>query len=79
MAVHPDATVEVGARTLSVTSSEITGEENETAWARFLAGRPRVWPIAGRTQTAPADLHPGKPRQVIAVPAGHDLAIEVGC
>ena len=37
---HPDATVEVGARTLSVTASEITGEEYETAWDRYVAANP---------------------------------------
>ena len=37
---HPDATVEVGARALSVTASEITGEEYETAWDRYVAANP---------------------------------------
>lgn len=38
---HPDATVEVGARTLSVTAAaEITGEEYETAWDRYVAANP---------------------------------------
>ena len=37
---HPDATVEVGARTLLVTASEITGEEYETAWDRYVAANP---------------------------------------
>ena len=37
---HPDATVEVGARTLSVTAAEITGEEYETAWGRYVAANP---------------------------------------
>ena len=37
---HPDATVEVGARTLSVTASEITGKEYETAWDRYVAANP---------------------------------------
>lgn len=37
---HPDATVEVGARTVSVTASEITGEEYETAWDRYVAANP---------------------------------------
>jgi deazaflavin-dependent oxidoreductase (nitroreductase family) len=47
---HPDATVEVGARTLSVTASEITGEEYETAWDRYVAANPG---FAGyRTKTA---------------------------
>jgi deazaflavin-dependent oxidoreductase (nitroreductase family) len=37
---NPDATVEVGAKTLSVTASEITGEEYETAWAKYIAAYP---------------------------------------
>jgi len=37
---HPDATVEVGARTFSVTASEITGEEYETAWDRYVTANP---------------------------------------
>jgi len=37
---HPDGTVEAGARTLSVTASDITGEEYETAWDRYVATNP---------------------------------------
>ena len=37
---HPDGTVEAGARTLSVTASDITGEEYETAWDRYVAANP---------------------------------------
>ena len=61
---HPDATVEAGARTLSVTASEITGEEYETAWDRYVATNPGS-PGTARNYPAPADLHPGRPSQVV--------------
>ena len=37
---HPDATVEVGARTVSVTATEVTGEAYEDVWARYIAAYP---------------------------------------
>ena len=37
---HPDATVEVGARTLSVVATEVTGAEYEDVWARYVAAYP---------------------------------------
>ena len=37
---HPDALVEVGARTLPVTAAEITGADYEAAWARYIAAYP---------------------------------------
>jgi deazaflavin-dependent oxidoreductase (nitroreductase family) len=37
---HPDATVEVGARTLSVAATEVTGAEYEDFWARYVAAYP---------------------------------------
>jgi F420H(2)-dependent quinone reductase len=37
---HPDATVEVGPRTVSVTATEVTGGDYEHAWARYVAAYP---------------------------------------
>ena len=47
---HTDATVEVGDRTLSVTASEITGEEYEDAWARYIAAYPSFAGYRRKTQ-----------------------------
>jgi F420H(2)-dependent quinone reductase len=47
---HPDATVEVGARTLPVTASEITGAEYEAAWARYVAAYPGFAGYRTKTQ-----------------------------
>jgi len=37
---HPEATVEVGARTVSVMATEVTGGAYEDAWARYIAAYP---------------------------------------
>lgn len=44
---HPDATVEVGARTVSVTVTEVTGGDYEDTWARYVAAY-RASPGTGR-------------------------------
>jgi len=75
---HPDATVEVGARTLSVTASEITGEEYETAWDRYVAANPGFAGYRTKTKRHLPIFHPGRPSQVNTITVGHDLTI-VGC
>jgi len=47
---HPDATVEVGARTLSVVATEVTGAEYEDVWARYVAAYPGFAGYRTKTQ-----------------------------
>jgi deazaflavin-dependent oxidoreductase (nitroreductase family) len=47
---HPDATVEVGARTLSAVATEVTGPEYEDVWARYVAAYPGFAGYRTKTQ-----------------------------
>src|SRR6476660_1722283 len=47
---HPDATVKVGARTVSVTATEVTGGDYEDTWARYIAAYPGFAGYRTKTQ-----------------------------
>ena len=42
LAAHPDqAQIEVGGKTLSVTATQLAGQERDAAWQRITAAQPR--------------------------------------
>jgi deazaflavin-dependent oxidoreductase (nitroreductase family) len=58
---HPDATVEVGPRTVSVTATEVTGGDYADHLGQVHRGLPRLRRVPNENPTASADLHPGAP------------------